>query len=73
MGVHDLLHQRYTFSEEPDVRFNPRALVVFLAVCLMFALAASWNSSWVHAAEAATTVVIFSNLVGLLRERRRTD
>jgi hypothetical protein len=39
----------------------------------MFALAASWNSSWVHAAEAATTVVIFSNLVGLLRERRRTD
>jgi hypothetical protein len=39
----------------------------------MFALVASSNSSWVHAAEAATTVVIFSNRVGLLRERRRAD
>jgi threonine/homoserine/homoserine lactone efflux protein len=54
------------------MRFNPRALVVFLAVCVVFALAASSNSSWVHAAEAATTVVIVLNLVRLLRERRRT-
>jgi hypothetical protein len=36
------------------MRFNPRALVVFVVVCLLLAAAVSSGDGWLHAAEAAT-------------------
>ena len=53
------------------MRFNPRALVLFVSVCLFVVLATSSGSAWVSAAEAVTSVVILLSLFGLLRGRRQ--
>ena len=53
------------------MRFNPKALVVFLAVCLLLTAAVSSGGGWVHAAEAATSVLIVLSVMGFFRGRQR--
>jgi hypothetical protein len=53
------------------VRFNPQALVVFVVVCLLLATAVSFRGPWVHATEAATSVLILLNVIGMFRGSRR--
>ena len=54
------------------MRFNLKAFVVFVAACLLMAVAVSSGGGWVHAAEAATSVLILLSVVGFLRGRQRT-
>ena len=65
-------YNRATLSaEEPDVRFNPQALVVFVVVCLLLTAAGSSGGDWVHAAEAVTSVLILLSVIGMFRGSRR--
>lgn len=55
------------------MRFNPKALVVFIAVFLFLALAlSSAGSEWKGAGEAVASVLIVLSLVRFMRDGRRT-
>jgi hypothetical protein len=55
------------------MRFNPKALVVFVAGFLFLALAlSSSGSEWKGAGEAIASVLIVLSLVGFLGDGRRT-
>jgi hypothetical protein len=54
------------------MRFNPKALLVFVAFCLLLMMALSSGSGWTHAAEAAASVFILVNLFGFMRDGQRT-
>ena len=54
------------------MHFNPTALVVFAAFCVMLAFALSSGSATMHAAEAVATVLIAIGVAGIgLRGRMR--
>jgi hypothetical protein len=46
------------------VRFNPKAILVLVAFCLLLLLALSSGSAWIHGGEAIVTVLILLNLFG---------
>ena len=54
------------------MRFDAKALVLFLAVCLLVTAAVSSGGGWFHAAEAATSVLILLSVMGVFSGRRRT-
>ena len=53
------------------MRFNPKALALFAAVCLLVTGAATSGGSWVYAAEAVTSVLIVLSVMGFFRGRQR--
>jgi hypothetical protein len=53
------------------MRFNLKALVLFVAVCLLIAAATSSGDGWLHAAEAATSALILFSVAGMFRGRRQ--
>jgi hypothetical protein len=54
------------------MRFNPKALAVFVGFCLLVAMALSSGSAWTHAAEAIASVLILLSLFGFMRNGQRT-
>jgi hypothetical protein len=55
------------------MHFNPKALLVFLAVFLFLAMALSPSGSqWKGAGEAVGSVAILLSLLGFMRDGRRT-
>jgi threonine/homoserine/homoserine lactone efflux protein len=51
------------------MKFNPKALLVFVGFGVLFAVALSSNGDgWSHIAEAVSTVVILLGVAGFLRE-----
>jgi hypothetical protein len=53
------------------MRFNPKALLVFVAFCLLLTMALSSGSGWAHAAEAIASVLILLSLFGFMRDGQR--
>jgi threonine/homoserine/homoserine lactone efflux protein len=53
------------------MRFNPKALILFVAFCLLIVAATSSGGDWLHAAEAATSALILFSVAGMFRDRRR--
>jgi hypothetical protein len=53
------------------MHFNPAALLVFVAFCVLLMVALSSGSSATHAAEAAVTVLIALGLGGYYTGGRR--
>ena len=51
------------------MRFSPKALLMFLAICLLITAAASSVGGWMHVAEAATSVLIILSVMGFFRGR----
>ena len=54
------------------MRFNPKALLVFVAFCLLLMVALSSGSGWAHAAEASASAFILLSLFGFMRNGQRT-
>jgi hypothetical protein len=54
------------------MHFNPMALLIFVAFCLLVAMALSSGSGWTRAAEATASVLILVSLFGFMRDRQRT-
>jgi hypothetical protein len=54
------------------MRFNPKALAVFVGFCLLVAMTRSSGSAWTHAAEAIASILILLSLFGFMRDGRRT-
>jgi protein-S-isoprenylcysteine O-methyltransferase Ste14 len=54
-----------------DMHFNPAALLVFVAFCVLLIVSLSSGSSATHAAEAAVTVLIALGLGGYYTGGRR--
>jgi len=54
------------------MRFNPKALLVCVAFCLLVIMALSSGSGWTHAAEATASVFILLSLFGFMRDGPRT-
>jgi hypothetical protein len=56
------------------MRFNPKALGVFILFCLLVATTTlkSGAGLWAHVAEATASVLILLSLVGFMRDGRRT-
>jgi hypothetical protein len=53
------------------MRFNPKALVVFIGFVVLLGLALSSNGGgWFYTAEAIVTALILFGIGGLVRERR---
>ena len=52
------------------MRFNPKALILFVALCLLI-VATSTEGGWLDAAEAATSALILFSVAGMFRDRRR--
>jgi hypothetical protein len=53
------------------MHFNPKALLIFVAFCLLLVMSLTSGSGWMRAAEAATSVLIALSLCGLLSDRQR--
>jgi uncharacterized membrane protein YgaE (UPF0421/DUF939 family) len=51
------------------MRFNPWALLVFVAFCVLLTMALSSGSATMHIAEAVVTVIIVAGLGGLTLRR----
>jgi hypothetical protein len=63
----------YSGREIRPVKFNPFALVVFVAFAALMALATSSGSTSVHIAEAICTVIIAIGVSGLgVRRHQRS-
>ena len=56
---------------ESFMRFNPKALILFVALCLLIVAATSSGGGWLHVAEAATSALILFSVAGMFRDRRR--
>jgi hypothetical protein len=54
------------------MRFNPKALLVFVVFCLLLGMALSSGSGWIRAAEATVTVLILLSVAGFMRDQQRT-
>jgi len=54
------------------MRFNPKALLVFVAFFLFLAIALSSGSDWKAAEEAVAGVLVAAASWGFMRDRRRT-
>jgi hypothetical protein len=52
--------------------FNPRALLVLVAFCLLLVMALTSGSGWMRAAEATASVFIALSLFGFFRDGQRT-
>jgi hypothetical protein len=55
------------------MRFNPKALLVFVAFWLLIATALSSGTGWARAAEASASVLILLSLAGFMRDRSRVE
>jgi hypothetical protein len=55
------------------MRFNPKALPIFVGFCLFLAMPLSPGSGWAHAAEAIASILILISLsgFGFMRDRQR--
>jgi hypothetical protein len=52
------------------MHFNPKALLVCVAFCLLMMMALSSGSGWTHAAEAAASVFTLLSVFGFKRDGR---
>ena len=56
------------------MRFNPKALILFIGFFAFLALALSSDGgTWFYAAEAVSSVVIMIGIAGLWRERQSVN
>jgi hypothetical protein len=52
--------------------FNPRALLLLVAFCLLLVMSLTFGSGWMRGAEATASVFIALSLFGFFRNGQRT-
>ena len=63
--------RRVKIAKVSVMHFNPAALLVFAAFCVLLVLALASGSGAIHAAEAVVTVLIAIGVAGFARGRLR--